>query len=120
MQFTKIKRQDFFDKVPGYHNQIYHIWDNNESAPFGDKLYEALEMSFRYTIATYLDYVLGPDGVPYFFEAFGSEDDALDYVAHQTESHISNINLEALYDAIGEIRAIAVLSKFKKMKVQKV
>lgn len=113
MNFQDEHHQYFCELLAEQHEQIYHAWRINDFKSYAGKLFEIVEFSFYHTLEDYLEDILGSEDVRYFYSAFKSRDDAIEFVASITNSSISQINAEDLFAAMVEIRNIALLRKNK-------
>lgn len=113
MNFQDQDYECFCNLLAEQHEQIYLAWRINDFKMYAGKLFEILEVSFYHTLETYLEVILGIEDVRYFYTAFKSRDDAIEFVASITNSSIYRINAEDLCAAKFEIRNIALLRKNK-------
>jgi hypothetical protein len=113
MIFQNQDYEFFCSLLAEQHEQIYLAWRTNEFKMYAGKLHEIVEVSFYHTLEDYLEVILGSEDARYFYSAFKSRDDAIEFVASITNSFIYRINSEDLCAAKVEICNIAMRRRNK-------
>jgi hypothetical protein len=101
------------------HNLLALDVDNaNEEGEANNEMWSDLEESFENTLKEYVQNVLG-EHARYFYKAFRSKAEALDWIAESTNCYLNSIDEDRMIDFISEIRLVTFLSYSKGMTVHR-
>jgi hypothetical protein len=118
MEWNNVEFEEVFEALHPHNMLALDVDNAREKGGSTKKMWKELEESFEETIEEYVVKVLGEQNSKYFFKAFLSKDEALSWIAEETDCTICYLDEDAFFDFVSEIRLVTFLSYSKGMTVR--